>query len=123
MIPKDLNLYDIAKKKADDIYKKPSAYKSGYIVKLYKNLYTEKYGDNDAYIGPKQPTKGLSRWFAEDWRNQRGEIGYSKEGDIYRPTKRITEDTPVTIQELTPQQIKAAQLQKKKIGRVDLFKK
>lgn len=31
-------LYKKAKKIADDVYKKPSAYKSGFIVKKYKEL-------------------------------------------------------------------------------------
>ena len=34
----DKELYEYVKLKADDIYKKPSAYKSGYIVKTYKAL-------------------------------------------------------------------------------------
>ena len=34
----DQALYDLVKKRADEIYKKPSAYKSGYIVKTYKEL-------------------------------------------------------------------------------------
>ena len=33
----DKNLYAKVKKMADEIYKKPSAYKSGYIVKNIKN--------------------------------------------------------------------------------------
>jgi hypothetical protein len=32
----DKELYNKAKQIADETYKKPSAYKSGYIVKLYK---------------------------------------------------------------------------------------
>ena len=34
----DKELYDLVKQKADEVYKKPSAYKSGYIVKMYKQL-------------------------------------------------------------------------------------
>ena len=56
-MPKVLNpeLYEKAQKLADEIYKKPSAYKSGYIVKKYKEL-GGKYGDDD------EP-KNLKRWF------------------------------------------------------------
>ena len=36
--PKDKALYDKVKKMADEIYKKPSAYKAGKIVKKYKEL-------------------------------------------------------------------------------------
>ena len=35
----DTELYDLVKKHADEIYKKSSAYKSGYIVKTYKRYY------------------------------------------------------------------------------------
>jgi hypothetical protein len=71
-IPKDKELYDKVKKDADAIYKKPSAFKSGYIVKKYKELGGE-------YIDDKKP-KNLKRWFKESKRtinnktdNQRGE--------------------------------------------------
>jgi hypothetical protein len=37
-IPIDKDLYQRVKLKADSIYKKSSAYKSGYIVKTYKEL-------------------------------------------------------------------------------------
>ena len=37
-IPMNMNLYNKVKEQADKIYKKPSAYKSGYIVKKYKEL-------------------------------------------------------------------------------------
>ncbi len=37
-IPINKKLYEEVKNKADEIYKKPSAYKSGYIVKEYKRL-------------------------------------------------------------------------------------
>ena len=32
-VPKDKQLYEKAKRMADEVYKKPSAYKSGYIIK------------------------------------------------------------------------------------------
>jgi hypothetical protein len=42
----------------------------------------------------------LKRWFAEEWTIEEGSIGYAKkpknwkQTNIYRPTKRITKDTP-----------------------------
>ena len=75
------------------------------------------------YTGPKTPKKGLSRWFDENWENQRGQTGYSKKGDVYRPTKRITKDTPTTFKELTKSQIEKAQREKIKTGRVSKFDK
>lgn len=123
--PKDKKLYENAKMQANKKYEKPSAYKSGYIVKLYKKLFFEKYGaDAEPYsTSRKKRTAGLTRWFAEEWRNQRGEVGYSKKGDVYRPTKRITKQTPATFSELTSSQVKSAQVEKIKTGRVKQFKK
>ena len=113
MKPADPKLYEEVKAK---IYKQiptHSAYRSGLIVQEYKRR-------GGKYEGPK-PKAGLTRWFKEDWRNQRGEVGYKKRGDIYRPTKRVTEKTPVTLQELTPGELKTAMRKKVAKGRVDRF--
>ena len=42
----DKQLYDFVKNEADKIYKKSSAYKSGYIVKRYKQLGGRYENDN-----------------------------------------------------------------------------
>ena len=112
--PADSKLYEKVKAK---IYKEiptHSAYRSGLIVKEYKRL-------GGKYVGDKPSKTGLSRWFKEDWRNQRGGVGYKKKGDIYRPTKRITDKTPVTLQELSAEQVKTAMKKKAAKGRVDRF--
>lgn len=106
----DPELYRVAKEVADNKYKKPSAYKSGFIVRLYKALGGE-YKEKD----------GLSRWFKEDWRNQRGQVGYKFKSDIYRQTKRITEDTPSTFSELGKERIEKGRKIKAKKGRVKKF--
>ena len=113
MKPADSKLYEEVKAK---IYKQiptHSAYRSGLVVQEYKRR-------GGKYEGPK-PKAGLTRWFKEDWRNQRGEVGYKKKGDIYRPTKRVTDKTPVTLQELTPGELKTAMRKKVAKGRVDRF--
>lgn len=120
--PRDAKLYDVVKKR---LYKKMpvhSAYRSGILVKNYKAAYKRKYGSNDAYEG-KKPTKkvGLKRWLAEDWRNQRGEIGYKYKSDVYRPTKRITAKTPKTFNELNKKAIQRARRIKATKGRVKRF--
>lgn len=117
---KDKNLYEKIKKEIINKYK-PSAYRSGLIVKKYKEEYEKKYKNKNAYIGKKNK-EGLIRWFAEDWKNQRGEIGYKKKGDIYRPTIRVNKDTPTTINELTKKQIEKAMKEKKTKGRVKSYK-
>jgi hypothetical protein len=86
-------LYEKAKKIADETYKKPSAYKSGFIVKKYKEL-------GGTYSDDGKP-KELKRWFKEEWKD----IG-NKEYPVYRPTKRITKDTPLTATEIDPKQAK-----------------
>ena len=83
------------KKKADEKYKKNSAYKSAFIVKTYKELGGE-------YVGKKDEKTGLSRWFEEDWVNIGGDDDYP----VFRPTKRITKDTPLTIDEVDKNDLK-----------------
>jgi hypothetical protein len=94
-MPKILNpkLYEQVKKRANKIYKKPSAYKSGWIVKTYKDL-GGKYANN-------RTVKNLSRWFKEKWTD----IG-NKEYPVYRPTVRVNSHTPLTVNELDPIQAK-----------------
>jgi hypothetical protein len=54
--------------------------------------------------------------------NQRGEIGYKYNNDIYRPTIRINKGTPITFIELMKNQIIKAQKEKATTGRVKRFK-
>lgn len=92
-IPKDKKLYQKVKLMADEIYKKPSAYKSGYIVKKYKELGGE-------YIDDNQP-KELKRWFQETWED----VG-KKDYPVYRPTIRVNKKTPLTVSEIDKKQLK-----------------
>lgn len=118
--PKNLILYNKVKKEISEKYKH-SAYRSGLIVKKYKEEYLKKYKKDDAYIGEKPKLSNLQRWFLEEWRNQRGEIGYKYNNDIYRPTIRINKDTPITFNELMKNQIIKAQKEKATTGRVKRF--
>lgn len=122
-VPKDDGLYESVKKRVYEEIPKHSAYRSGRLVKEYKEAYKRKHGGEggSAYEGEKPEKGGLSRWFAEEWKNQRGGTGYKKKGDVYRPTKRITRDTPKTFSELTKGEVRAAQRKKKKVGKVDRF--
>lgn len=100
-IPTNPKLYEQVKKYADTIYEKPSAYKSGFIVKKYKELGGE-YID-DCGVSPHTPDrkrncpKNLKRWFKEDWKDIGG-LNYP----VYRPTKRISKMTPLTPVEIDP---------------------
>ena len=80
-------LYKKVKEYADTIYKKPSAYKSGFIVKTYKE-------NGGGYIDDDKP-KNLTRWFKEDWKDVGG-LDYP----VYSPTKRINKKTPLTPDEI-----------------------
>lgn len=97
----DKDLYEMVKREADKIYKKNSAYKSGWIVKTYKSL-------GGRYSGKKSLNEGLSRWYKEEWKD----IGNSSY-PVYRPTKKITKDTPLIPEEIDTgnliQQIKLKQ--------------
>jgi hypothetical protein len=88
-MPNPLNekLYNEVKIEANKIYKKPSAYKSGWIVKEYK----KRGGD---YSGKKTKT-GINRWFLEKWQDV-GNMDYP----VYRPTRRISKETPLTVFEI-----------------------
>lgn len=91
--PKNKQLYSKVKAEADEVFKKPSAYKSGWIVREYKKR-------GGKYLGSKKQD-GLTRWFKEEW----DDIG-GKDYPVYRPTKRITKDTPLTASEIDPKQAK-----------------
>jgi hypothetical protein len=64
--------------------------------------------------------KGLKRWFAERWEDEKGnECGSGKLKTVpkCRPSKRITSETPRTWKELTPSQKKRAVADKRKATR------
>ena len=61
--------------------------------------------------------KGLKRWFAEKWTDQKGnECGSGKLKTVpkCRPSKRITSETPKTWKELSPSEKKRAITDKNK---------
>jgi hypothetical protein len=103
-MPTPLNpqLYERAKQIANETYKKPSAYKSGFIVKKYKEM-------GGTYENDSKP-KNLKRWFSEKWIDVGG-MDYP----VYRPTKRISKKTPLTIQEIKPSNLKEQIILKQKI--------
>lgn len=125
--PRDEKLYSSVKSR---LYKKMpnhSAYRSAILVKNYKAAYKRKYGKDNSYIGekpgsnPKKEMTGLKRWLKEEWRNQRGEVGYKYKSDVYRPTKRVNAKTPKTFSELDESAIKRSRRIKAKTGRVKRF--
>lgn len=91
--PNNPKLYAKARRIADKTYKKSSAYKSGFIVKKYKEL-----GGTYKKDGK---TKLLKRWFREEWKD----IG-NEAYPVYRPTKRVSKKTPLTASEIDPRHAK-----------------
>ena len=85
-------LYKQVKEIADEKYSKPSAYKSGFIVKKYKEL-------GGTYSG-KKDNSGLVNWFKENWKDIGG-----LEYPVYRPTKRVNKNTPLTPDEIDPENL------------------
>ena len=116
--PTDPKLYARIKRKVYEKIPTHSAYRSGRVVQRYKLEFKKKYGTKKKpYTGTKPRKTGLSRWFKEEWRNQRGQVGYQFRGDIYRPTRRVTRQTPVTLKELTKKRIQRARRRKATTGR------
>ena len=124
-VPSDKVLYNSVKRYIYKKYPKHSAYRSGLLVKKYKEKFKKKYKGTrkKPYSGKYIKTKGLTRWFAEKWTNQRGEVGYKYKSDIYRPKKRITSETPHTHKELTDREIERGRRIKGKGQRVGRFRK
>ena len=105
----NISLYEEVKRYADTIYKKPSAYKSGFIVKKYKEL-------GGTYSEDNKPKK-LKQWFKEAWQDVGG-----KDYPVYRPTVRINKSTPLTVSEIDPSNLKKQIALKQKIrGRRNLL--
>ena len=52
----------------------------------------------------KKTKKGASlrRWFKEEWKTPKGKEDYTDGENTFRPTKRVSKDTPATWNELTP---------------------
>ena len=100
-VPLNKKLYERAKAEVYPRYKKPSAYRSGAVVKRYKEL-GGKFKDNGG--------RPLARWFKEEWKD----IG-DKEYPVYRPTKRISKDTPLTPAEIDPENLQLQISEKQKI--------
>lgn len=119
--PVDTALYDKIKKKVYDDMPTHSAYRSSILVKKYKEAFKKKYGDKPAYTGKKKQDEGLTRWHKEEWRSDTGKKVYTSKSSVFRPTKRITEDTPTTFKELSKKQIEKAKREKRKTGRVKKF--
>tara|TARA_R100001463_G_scaffold3019_1_gene12511 strand:- start:1155 stop:1412 length:258 start_codon:yes stop_codon:yes gene_type:complete len=65
----------------------------------------------------------LKRWFKEEWKTPKGNEDYTKGENTFRPTKRVSKDTPATWDELTPAEKARGQKEKNTKGRVSKYKR
>lgn len=117
--PVDTKLYEKVKKLANKKFESKSGiYRSSWIVKEYLKR-------GGKYSGIKSKSKGLARWYKEDWvdLNRPTSTGFAKCGrrslegkyPLCRPSKRVTSKTPRTYKEISKKSIKKAKKQKSKV--------
>lgn len=106
MTPQDSALYEKAKSIVYAQYKKPSAFRSGAVIKQYKKLGGKFLDDNKS--------KPLKRWFEEKWTDV-NPFKTKTSYPVFRPTKRVSKETPLTIQEIDPQNLLEQSIKKQKI--------
>ena len=87
------DIYKKAVEIADKTYKTHSAYKSGFIVKKYKEL-------GGRYADDNKP-KNLKRWHLEQWKD----VG-NRSYPVDRPSRKISKETPLTVKEIDPNNLK-----------------
>ena len=86
-------LYEKARQIVYKQYPTHSAYRSGQLVKKYKEL--------GGQYGGEKPKGNLTAWFKEEWKDVGG-----KDYPVYRPTKRVNKNTPLTVEEIDPKNLK-----------------
>ena len=118
-VPTDMKLYNAVKKAVYKRIPTHSAYRSGILVKRYKEKFAAKHGSRKKpYKGSKRP---LKRWFAEQWRSDTGKKVYTSKSSVFRPTRRISRQTPKTFSEIGPRRLQRAKSEKSRTGRVKKF--
>ncbi len=112
-IPLDKELYERVREHVYSKIPKHSAYRSGILVKLYKKL-----GGRYKHVGNERGIDAypLKRWFAEKWKDVSPK---SKKNiphyPLYRPTRRVSKKTPLTLQEIPNRNISEQYKRKQKL--------
>ncbi|ABT16681.1 hypothetical protein ATCV1_Z547R [Acanthocystis turfacea chlorella virus 1] len=127
--PTDQAAYDRIKRQVKaQVERWPSAYASGMVVQKYKAAMAKKGKKPYKSSSPPKKKTALKRWFDEKWVDvttgkKCGSVHTSKYYPVCRPQKRVSEDTPRTVKELSKKQrekmIKLKQKAKKRIVRYD----
>ena len=63
----------------------------------------------------------LKRWFKEEWETPSGSKDYSDGDVVFRPTVKVSKDTPKTYSELSDKDIERGRRQKRKTGRAKKY--
>ena len=81
------------------------------------------YKQNSPFKKVRKTKEGLAlkRWFKEEWETPSGSKDYSDGDVVFRPTKKVSKDTPKTYGELSPSDIVAGRREKKTKGRVSKY--
>jgi len=64
----------------------------------------------------------LKRWFKEDWQTPSGKKDYSGGENTFRPTKKVTKDTPKTWSQVSSSDKAKAKREKNTKGKVSRYK-
>jgi len=108
---KNQELYEKVKKIVNQQYKKPSAYRSGAYIKMYKEMGGEFEDEKDDKTIDGRP---LKRWMMEQWTDV-NPLKTEKSYPVYRPKKRITKQTPLTVEEIDPENLIEQSIKKQRI--------
>jgi len=95
--PTDPTLYKEAKEFIEKKYKTNSPFRSGAIVKQYKQQFKKKHESGTPYTN--EGPKNLERFFEEKWVAVNPVIGESG-NPVFRPTKRVSDKTPKLLQDI-----------------------
>lgn len=106
MTPSDPKLYEEVKEYINTIYKKSSAYRSMAYIREYKRR-------GGHFIKDRKP-KRLLRWMREEWKDVNPNKT-RKSYPVYRPTKKISSKTPITLSEVSLLNLKNQSIKKQKI--------
>jgi hypothetical protein len=106
MKPLDIKLYELVKEYINSKYKKPSAYRSMAYMKEYKR--------RGGKFAPDNKPRNLLRWMKEEWKDVNPRKT-KKTYPVFRPTKRISGKTPVTINEISRNELLKQSTRKQKL--------
>jgi hypothetical protein len=113
-VPSNPALYQRAKNIVYKQYEKPSAYRSGALVKMYKKLggtyhsvpVKSRGRRRSSGRSSKKDDRPLKRWFEEKWTDvSPKKYMNTQHYPLYRPTRRVSTKTPTTRKEISSREI------------------